>query len=109
MGHRLAFASTGKYVDQHFGSARCFQVYDVVEGVYEYVETRETDALCRGGCEGGFEHLLNALSDCGMIFAVQIGPSAAAFMTARGKRVFEASGAVDEILAHIVKENLLEE
>jgi len=109
MGQRVAFASTGKYIDQHFGSARCFQVYDIGGGKYDFVETREAVAKCQGHCEGGFDHLLEALNDCGMVFVSQIGPSAIAFMAGKGKRVFEASGAVEEILSYIVKENLLEQ
>jgi len=109
MGHRLAFASTGKYIDQHFGSARRFQIYDIGDGKYNFVETRDAEAKCQGDCEGGFDHLLKALNDCGMVFVSQIGPSAIAFMNAKGKRVFEASGEVEEILTHIVNKNLLEQ
>jgi nitrogen fixation protein NifX len=108
MGYRLAFAGTGKYVDQHFGAARCFQVYDIGEGGYKYVETREIDDERQGDCGGGFERLYEALKDCDMVFACQIGPSAAAFMTAKGKRVFEAVGAVEEIIAQIIEKKLLD-
>jgi predicted Fe-Mo cluster-binding NifX family protein len=105
----VAFASTGEYIDQHFGSARYFQVYDIDGSGYRHVETRNAKALCMGHCEGGFEHLFSALADCGAVFALKIGPSAIAFMNRRGKRVFEASGAVEEIIAELVKRKLLEE
>lgn len=104
MGYRLAFAGTGEYVDQHFGAARCFQVYDIEGGAYKYVETRETEA----GRQGGFERVFETLKDCDMVFACQVGPSAAAFMAAKGKRVFEAAGAVEEIIAQIVEKKLLD-
>jgi len=108
MVYRAAFAGIGKYVDQHFGAARCFQVYDIGAGGYKYVETRETEAKCRGNCEGGFEHLFEALKDCDIVFACQIGPGAAAFMISKGKRVFEAAGAVEEIIAQIIEKKLLD-
>lgn len=109
MGYRVAFASTGEYIDQHFGSARYFQVYDIEGSEYSHIATRQTAAKCQGNCEGGFEHLLEALHDCDVVFVGKIGQSAAAFMIGHGKRVFEASGEVEEIIAQIIEGNLLEE
>jgi len=107
MNFRIAFASTGEYVDQHFGSARYFQVYDIADNEHHHMETRRVQAKCQGSCEGGFNHLLGILNDCDAVFVSQIGPSAAAFMIAHGKRVFEAAGAVEEIIAELKKGNLL--
>jgi len=105
---RIAFASTGEYVDQHFGSARYFQVYDVADdGTYKHIGQRGTAAKCQGNCEGGFEHLLKALDDCDAVFVLKIGQSAAAYMISHGKRVFEAAGEVEEILSQIAEQNLL--
>jgi len=110
MSYRAAFASTdGSYIDQHFGSARFFQVYDIGDNGYSRVETRKAEAKCRGNCEGGFDHLLEILKDCDAVFVSKIGQSAAEFMIGRGKRVFEAAGAVEKIIAQLVEKNLLEE
>jgi len=109
MSYRIAFASTGEYIDQHFGSARYFQVYDLADsGNHEHVETRAAQAKCRGNCEGGFDHLLQILNDCDAVFVSRIGQSAAAFMISKGKRVFEASGKIEDILAKLKEGNLLE-
>jgi Uncharacterized conserved protein len=109
MSIRAAFASTdGTYIDQHFGSARIFQIFDISEDSYEAVDSRRTQAFCRGNCEGGFDHLLEALNDCDAVFVSRIGESAAAFMIQHGKRVFEASGPVEEILEQLVSPNLLD-
>jgi predicted Fe-Mo cluster-binding NifX family protein len=99
----------GTYVDQHFGSARIFQIFDIGENSSQLVESRSTPALCRGNCEGGFDHLLSALHDCDAVFVNKIGEPAAAFMIQRGKRVFEASGPVEDILCELIEENLLRE
>jgi len=105
MSYRVAFASMdGSSVDQHFGSARSFQVYDIDGSEYRHVEARKPEAKCRGHCEGGFDHLLEALSDCDAVFVNRIGQSAAEFMIGRGKRVFEAAGAVEAIIAEFLKE-----
>jgi predicted Fe-Mo cluster-binding NifX family protein len=98
---RVAFASTGDAVDQHFGSARHWQVYDIDESGGVFVEQRKSQAKCHGHCEGGFAHLLELLNDCGAIFAVKIGGTAAAFMRQNGKRVFEARGALEEIIEEL--------
>lgn len=109
MSIRLAFASSdGSYIDQHFGSARFFQIFDVSDSDYELIETRRTDALCQGNCEGGFEHLLKALEDCDAVFVLKIGEGAAAFMIGHGKRVFEARGPVEGIITQLIQENMLE-
>ncbi|GHV09131.1 dinitrogenase iron-molybdenum cofactor [Clostridia bacterium] len=96
---RVALASIdGTYVDQHFGSARYWQIYDVGDGLRAHVETRRTQAKCGGNCEGGFGHILAALDDCQVLFVSKIGQGAAAFMLDHGKRVFEAAGEVAELL-----------
>jgi len=110
MSCRVAFASMdGSRIDQHFGSARYFQVYDINGGEYRHVETRKPPAKCQGHCEGGFDHLLEALNDCDAIFVSMIGQSAAEFMIEHGKRVFEAEGAVEAIIAELAKKNILKE
>jgi len=62
-----------------------------------------------GHCEGGFDYLLKTLDDCNVIFALKIGPGAAEFMIRNGKRVFEAEGAVVEIIIELIKDDLLNE
>jgi predicted Fe-Mo cluster-binding NifX family protein len=102
MKYRVAFASIdGTAVDQHFGSARYWQIYDISEEE-TFIETRKSAAKCQGHCDGGFEHLLKLLDDCDAIFVLKIGQSAAAFMLAKGKRVFEAVGAIEEIIAQLL-------
>lgn len=109
MSTRIAFASTdGTYIDQHLGSARIFQIFDISDTCYKLVTSRRTDAFCHGNCEGGFEHLLKALNDCDAIFVSRIGPGAAAFMIQQGKRVFEASGPVEEVIEQVIADDLLE-
>jgi predicted Fe-Mo cluster-binding NifX family protein len=82
-------------------------VYDIEGREYRSIETRKTAAKCQGGCEGGFDHLLKALGDCDAVFVSKIGQGAAAFMIGHGKRVFEAAGEVEEIIARIIEGNLL--
>ena len=109
MNTRLAFASTdGKYIDQHFGSARIFQIFEVSSAGYRLVDSRQTEGYCRGHCEGGFAHLLEALADCSGIFVSRIGEGAAAFMIQHGKRVFEATGKVENLLKQLITDKTFE-
>ncbi|MGX8705147.1 MAG: NifB/NifX family molybdenum-iron cluster-binding protein [bacterium] len=109
MGVRIGLASIdGSYVDQHFGSARYWQIYDI-DGGSAFVETRKTQPTCNGHCEGGFEAQLEVLGDCDALFVARIGKSAALTMLQKGKRVFEATGPVAEIVEAVVEQGLLED
>lgn len=109
MSIRIGLASIdGAYVDQHFGSARYWQIYDV-DGEGTFVETRKTKPTCNGHCEGGFEAQLEVLSDCEALFVSKIGEGAALTMLQKGKRVFEAAGPVEDILDAVVEQGLLED
>lgn len=106
---RAGFASIdGAFVDQHFGSARYWQIYDIDDEA-RFVETRKTAAKCAGHCEGGFDHIIKVLDDCDALFVSRIGESAAAVMLSLGKRVFEADGEVEDILAQIIENDIFEE
>lgn len=109
MTTRIAFASIdGARIDQHFGSARYWQIYDIDrEGVW--IETRKTEAGCQGHCQGGFEHQLTVLNDCDGLFVSKIGEGAAAYMLAKGKRVFEAAGDVEDLVAAMIEGNFFDE
>ncbi|MDR3091825.1 MAG: diguanylate cyclase [Clostridiales bacterium] len=101
---RAAFASIdGTRVDQHFGRARYWRIYDINENGGTFVEARRTEPTCAGSCDGGFERILAAVEDCGAVFVLKIGEGAAAFMISRGKRVFEAEGEVEAIIARLAE------
>ncbi len=109
MSIRIGLASIdGRYVDQHFGSARYWQIYDI-DGESAFVETRKTRPTCNGHCEGGFEAQLEVLGDCDALFVSRIGEGAALTMLQKGKRVFEAAGPVEEIVEAVVEQGLLED
>ncbi|MFT4146140.1 MAG: NifB/NifX family molybdenum-iron cluster-binding protein [Mobilitalea sp.] len=106
---RIAFASIdGTAIDQHFGSARYWQIYDINYDGFIHITMRKTSAKCQGNCEGGFDHLLNVLDDCEAVFVAKIGQSAAAFMISKGIRVFEAAGSIEDIIAELQGGDFLE-
>lgn len=106
---RVAFASMdNSCVDQHFGNARYWQIYDIGSGS-TFVETRKIPVKYQGHHEGKFQQVLTVLNDCQAVFVSQIGESAAVYMIQHNKRVFEASGEVSAIITEILKGNLLKE
>mgnify|MGYP000928627288 CR=1 FL=1 len=109
MSIRIAVASAdGKYVDQHFGSAKIFRIYLFDGFSFKEEDPRITDAYCKGNCEGGFDHLLRALHDCDAVFVIKIGLAAAEFMIGSGKRVFEATGKVENLLKQLITDKTFE-
>lgn len=109
MSYRAGFASIDEiFIDQHFGSARYWQIYDIGNEA-KFIETRKTIPGCRGNCDGGFLHMLDVLHDCDAVFVLKIGENAARAVINSGKRVFEASGEIEEIIARLIDDNLPED
>lgn len=107
MGVRLAFAtSNGAEVDEHFGGARRFDVYDAWHGGYGRVEARNALEYRSHG-----EHSLlpEALSDVDAVFVAQVGQGAVAALTREGKRVFVAPGRIDQILQQVTTGPLIDD
>ncbi|MBF0144684.1 MAG: nitrogenase cofactor biosynthesis protein NifB [Magnetococcales bacterium] len=76
---RIAVASqTGSHVDQHFGHARVFTLYDVHDGDVRQVGMVETDRYCHGDDACGdndslLERALRALEGCDAVLCERIG------------------------------------
>ena len=102
-----AFASVdGLNVDEHFGHARFWQIYDFSSDA-EFVETRKMPPVCGGSCSDNFSDAYELLKDCKALFVAKIGEPAAAFMMARGVKVYEAAGSVDRLSIAIKEQALL--
>ncbi|WP_321348827.1 NifB/NifX family molybdenum-iron cluster-binding protein [uncultured Draconibacterium sp.] len=74
--------SNGEKVDQHFGKATRFDVYDVEGDEMKLVETREVDSYCSGEGQPVADHKFSfdrfstvkeKLEDCEKLYTVQIG------------------------------------
>lgn len=107
---RLAFASsTGLMVDEHFGRSGRFVIIDADPSGWYTVGTRLVPPANAAGNhqQSDFERVATLLNDCDGLFVLKIGPYAAQFLMERGIRVFEASGAVEHVLARLKAEGLL--
>lgn len=73
---RVAVASKGgQQIDEHFGHAEAFGIYDIgAEGV-QFIEGRSVGHYCQGGYgdDDKWSGILRALADCAAIFVARIG------------------------------------
>jgi nitrogen fixation protein NifB len=72
---RVAVATRGDgLVNQHFGHARVFLVYEVSRGGARLVGLRKVEQYCQGdGDEGALEGVVRALADCDAVLVAKVG------------------------------------
>jgi predicted Fe-Mo cluster-binding NifX family protein len=105
MSYKIAVASSdGKVVNQHFGKADQFLIFDADDEGYRFLELRKSTPPCNA-----FEHDENALeqaayrlSDCRVLLAARIGPGAQVALEARGIASFAVTELIDTALNKII-------
>lgn len=85
---RVAVASSdGKVVNQHFGHAQFFIIFDVKsEADFVFIEERKTNPPCGFGehDKSTLEEAVDRISDCNYVLCYQIGKGASAILSERG-------------------------
>lgn len=108
---RIAIAtSDGQTVNEHFGHAKFFRIYDTSDSSYEYKELRDAVAACQhtlGHDVTRFDRIIELLSDCDALLVERIGAGAAAYLIEKNVRVFEVSGSIDAVLGKIINDRLI--
>jgi nitrogen fixation protein NifB len=72
----VAVATKGSgLINEHFGHAKEFQVYELSTAGAKFVGHRRVDLYCQGGHgeEGGLETIIRAINDCHAVFVAKIG------------------------------------
>ncbi|MEA1651210.1 nitrogenase cofactor biosynthesis protein NifB [Nitrospirillum sp. BR 11164] len=72
----VAVATKGSgLINEHFGHAKEFQVYELSTAGAKFVGHRRVDLYCQGGYgdEGGLETVIRAINDCHAVFVAKIG------------------------------------
>lgn len=106
---RIAVATgNGEKVDQHFGKAVSFNIYDVEDGSMKMLEKRDVKSYCE--CENGepvdpnhkfsenrFSAVVEKIMDCKKLYVVQIGDKPKEQLKIIGIDVQLCSCAVDKI------------
>lgn len=105
-----AATSDGFAVNEHFGHAKFFRVYELKEDGYEFIEVRDAVAACQhqlGHDTTRFDKIIELLSDCDALLVQQIGPGAAEYLIQKNVRVFEVSGSIDAVLRKFIADKIL--
>lgn len=104
--YRVAAASSdGIVINQHFGRADTFYIYEVAEaGQYRLLETRTVTPVCSGGNhnDGELRCNIRKLDDCRYVLASRIGMGAAAMMEQSGITPMELPGMMEESLDRLI-------
>jgi predicted Fe-Mo cluster-binding NifX family protein len=99
---RVAVASSdGKYINQHFGHAQKFLIFDLEDdGSYKFIETRDNVPTCKGGdhAQSDLEDTFNIIDDVEIVLVSQIGPGAAQFLLSRGIQPYMVTDFIDVAL-----------
>ena len=104
--YRIAVASSdGIVVNNHFGRARAFYIYEVNEDSFELSDIRHLPPVCDRG-EHDEERLLdnvNSLSDCTHLLASKVGDGARRVLESKGITCYEIPGVIPDAIDKLVK------
>jgi nitrogen fixation protein NifX len=106
MAYKIAIASSdGQTVDQHFGQAVNFLIYEVSNGKIEFVEDRDVNAGIPANStpDTRILQVINLLSDCKIVFASKIGERVVRDLYANGIKSFAVNFSLNEIFTIIIK------
>lgn len=101
MGVKVALASSnGVEVNEHFGRARRFVVYEYEDGQWNYFGSRDNQPACAGHehSDDLLERTAALIGDCKAVVVDQIGPTAMDLLLARRITPFMLGGTVVEAL-----------
>ena len=108
---KVAVASSdGVNINEHFGRAAFFRIYELSENCYDFSELRDAVAACQHKHEHShtnFDSIIELLKDCDAVLVGKIGEGAAAYVISKGLRVFEVSGSIDGVLSYLINEKIL--
>lgn len=106
MSYRVGIASSdGKYVNQHFGHATQFLIFEIADGGYRFVELRSNEPSCNreDPNENAHDRVIENLKDCRAVIVSQIGPGAVARLRSAGIEAWVIPDFIDEVLERLVQ------
>ncbi|HWR39354.1 MAG TPA: nitrogenase cofactor biosynthesis protein NifB [Patescibacteria group bacterium] len=109
--YKIAVASKhGKLVDQHFGHADRFLIYQGDDREFQLLETRQVGQYCSGmeECDSRAE-TIRSLQDCAAVVTMRIGYHAKGILEKSGVRSVEYCDTVENGLRFAVEQLALEE
>lgn len=104
--YRIAAASNGgKFVDQHFGQANQFFIYEVNDSSYKFIEVRSVKNISKNFNTDydKFLSIVKYLSGCRIVLVSQIGQGAVNFLSKNGIQVFDVEESIDNAIKKLIK------
>lgn len=115
---KVAFATTdGKKIDEHFGRAGMFAIYEIMETSHRFVEVRKfaegmdmavVDTKDMGSLhDDAVQNKVDRLADCKLIYLTEIGGPSAARLVKKGimpmkvKEIISIESALDQLMVKI--------
>lgn len=89
----------GGLVNQHFGHAKEFMIYEVDANEARFVSHRKVDHYCQGGYgeDAMMEGILATIADCKAVLASKIGPCPQKKLEKAGIQVVEAFDVIEKV------------
>jgi len=106
MAYKIAIASSnGESVNQHFGQAGNFLIYEVTDEGVKFIEDREVDAASGGTehSEAGLNRVAEILQDCKAVFVLKIGMKASRYLYQRDIKSFQVDFPLSYIFETLLK------
>nr|HML49407.1 NifB/NifX family molybdenum-iron cluster-binding protein [Clostridia bacterium] len=102
-------SKSGMLVDQHFGHAEEFLIYQSDGNTARFVEKRPVPRYCEGpeDCDekaGKMERLLSVLTDCQGVLALRIGNSPTEKLNSRSIRTFMSCDRIEDAVIRAARE-----
>ncbi|MDR3516694.1 MAG: NifB/NifX family molybdenum-iron cluster-binding protein [Azospirillaceae bacterium] len=110
---KVAVASQdGRTVDQHFGQATQFVIYEVAGSVFRVLEHRTSQPSCgtaaSGHDEDRMQQTVELIADCRAVLVARIGPAAERRLAARGIEAFMVPTFIDRAMQRLAASGMLE-
>ena len=89
----------GGLVNQHFGHAKEFQVYEVDGNEVRFVSHRKIDQYCQGGYSEAAtaDNIMKAIADCKAVLVSKIGNCPKEKLEAAGIQTVEAYDVIEKV------------
>lgn len=103
---KIAVASSdGIVVNNHFGRAKAFYIYEVNEDDILFIEKRELEPVCDIGNhdDNKLRENLEKLSDCNYLLVSRIGDGARVMASNFGIEAFEIPGIIEDSIEQLIK------
>ncbi len=100
----------GGLVNQHFGLAKEFMIYEVDANDAKFVSHRKVADYCQGGYgeEAALEGIIGTIADCAAVLTSKVGPCPQKELKKAGLQVIEAYDVIETVARHFYDEYVLE-